>query len=108
MEKISATTRDVILLLLTTIVPVDQVPRDPARINAQTRTITNREQHLREIITLTTIIIIIAAVEVTMPKVQVTEAPAAEVALLQDQALARVQQDQVEEINILIHSNYTL
>ncbi len=106
MEKISATTRDVILLLLTTIVPVDQVPRDPARINAQTRTITNREQHLREIIMLTTIII--AAVEVTMPEVQVTEAPAAEVALLQDQALARVQQDQVEEINILIHSNYTL
>tara|TARA_B100000767_G_C19688557_1_gene502903 strand:- start:393 stop:563 length:171 start_codon:yes stop_codon:yes gene_type:complete len=52
--------------------------------------------------------IIIAAVEVTMPEVQVTEAPAAEVALLQDQALARVQQDQVEEINILIHSNYTL
>ena len=106
MEKISATTRDVILLLLTTIVPVDQVPRNPARINAQTRTITNREQHLREIITLTTIII--AAVEVTMPEVQVTEVPAAEVALLQDQALARVQQDQVEEINILIHSNYTL
>lgn len=103
MEKISATTRDVILLLLTTIVPVDQVPRDPARINAQTRTITNREQHLREIITLTTIIT--AAVEVTMPEVQVTEAPAAEVALLQDQALARVQQVQVEEINIYIHSN---
>ena len=103
MEKISATTRDVILLLLTTIVPVDQVPRDPARINAQTRTITNREQHLREIITLTTIIT--AAVEVTMPEVQVTEAQAAEVALLQDQALARVQQVQVEEINIYIHSN---
>ena len=103
MEKISATTRDVILLLLTTIVPVDQVPRDPARINAQTRTITNREQHLREIITLTTIIT--AAVEVTMPEVQVTEAPAAEVALLQDQALARVQQVQAEEINIYIHSN---
>lgn len=103
MEKISATTRDVILLLLTTIVPVDQVPRDPARINAQTRTITNREQHLREIITLTTIIT--AAVEVTIPEVQVTEAPAAEVALLQDQALARVQQVQVEEINIYIHSN---
>ena len=103
MEKISATTRDVILLLLTTIVPVDQVPRDPARINAQTRTITNREQHLREIITLTTIIT--AAVEVTMPEVQVTEAPVAEVALLQDQALARVQQVQVEEINIYIHSN---
>ena len=103
MEKISATTRDVILLLLTTIVPVDQVPRDPARINVQTRTITNREQHLREIITLTTIIT--AAVEVTMPEVQVTEAPAAEVALLQDQALARVQQVQAEEINIYIHSN---
>tara|TARA_B100000780_G_scaffold235251_1_gene175824 strand:- start:985 stop:1296 length:312 start_codon:yes stop_codon:yes gene_type:complete len=103
MEKISATTRDVILLLLTTIVPVDQVPRDPARINVQTRTITSREQHLREIITLTTIIT--AAVEVTMPEVQVTEAPAAEVALLQDQALARVQQVQVEEINIYIHSN---
>ena len=103
MEKISATTRDVILLLLTTIVPVDQVPRDPARINAQTRTITNREQHLREIITLTTIIT--AAIEVTMPEVQVIEAPAAEVALLQDQALARVQQVQAEEINIYIHSN---
>ena len=103
MEKISATTRDVILLLLTTIVPVDQVPRDPARINVQTRTITSREQHLREIITLTTIIT--AAVEVTMPEVQVTEAPAAEVALLQDQALARVQQVQAEEINIYIHSN---
>ena len=103
MEKISATTRDVILLLLTTIVPVDQVPRDPARINVQTRTITNREQHLREIITLTTIIT--AAVEVIMPEVQVTEAPAAEVALLQDQALARVQQVQAEEINTYIHSN---
>ena len=103
MEKISATTRDVILLLLTTIVPVDQVPRDPARINVQTRTITNREQYLREIITLTTIIT--AAVEVTMPEVQVIEAPAAEVALLQDQALARVQQVQAEEINIYIHSN---
>ena len=103
MEKISATTRDVILLLLTTIVPVDQVPRDPARINVQTRTITNREQHLREIITLTTIIT--AAVEVTMPEVQVPEAPAAEVALLQDQALARVQQVQAEEINTYIHSN---
>ena len=98
MEKISATTRDVTLLLLTTIVPVDQVPRDPARINAQTRTITNREQHLREIITLTTIIT--AAVEVPMPEVQ-----AAEVVLLLDQVLARVRQVQAEEINIHIHSN---
>ena len=99
----SATTRDVTLLLLTTIVVVDQVQRDLARIHVQTRTITNREQHLQEVITLTTIIT--AVVEVPMPEVQATEAPAAEVALLQDQALARVRQVQAEEINIHIHSN---
>ena len=89
MVRKSATTRDVTLLLLTKIVVVDQVQRDLARIHVQTRTITNREQHLQEVITLTTIIT--AAVEVPMPEVQ-----AAEVVLLLDQ---------VEEINILIHSN---
>ena len=89
----SATTRDVILLLLTTIVVFVQVQRDPTRIHVQTRTITNREQHLRKVITLTTIIT--AAVE----------APAAEVVLLLDQVLARVRQVQAEEINIYIHSN---
>ena len=94
----SATTRDVTLLLLTTIVVFDQVQRDLARIHVQTRTITNREQHLQEIITLTTIIT--AAVEVPMPEVQ-----AAEVVLLLDQVLARVRQVQAEEINIHIHSN---
>ena len=94
----SATTRDVTLLLLTTIVVVDQVQRDLARIHVQTRTITNREQHLQEVITLTTIIT--AAVEVPMPEVQ-----AAEVVLLLDQVLARVRQVQAEEINIHIHSN---
>ena len=62
--------------------------RDQARTHVQTQTITNREQHLREVITLTTIT---AVEEVPMPEVQ-----AAEVALLLDQ---------VEEINILIHSN---
>lgn len=98
MVRKSATTRDVTLLLLTTIVVVDQVQRDLARIHVQTRTITNREQHLREIITLTTIIT--AAVEVPMPEVQ-----AAEVVLLLDQVLARVRQVQAEEINIYIHSN---
>ena len=89
----SATTRDVILLLLTTIVVFVQVKRDQARIHVKTRTITNREQHLREVIKLTTLIT--AAVE----------APAAEVVLLLDQVLARVRQVQAEEINIHIHSN---
>ena len=98
MVRKSATTRDVTLLLLTKIVVVDQVQRDLARIHVQTRTITNREQHLREVITLTTIIT--AAVEVPMPEVQ-----AAEVVLLLDQVLARVRQVQAEEINIHIHSN---
>ena len=93
MVRKSATTRDVILLLLTTIVVFVQVQRDPTRIHVQTRTITNREQHLRKVITLTTIIT--AAVE----------APAAEVVLLLDQVLARVRQVQAEEINIYIHSN---
>lgn len=69
---------------------VDQVLRDLARIHGQTRTITNREQHLREVIMLTTI------------------TTAVEVVLLLGQALAHVHQDQVEEINIHIHSNYTL
>ena len=63
--------------------------RDQARTHVQTQTITNREQHLREVITLTTITT--AVEEVPMPEVQI-----AEVALLLDQ---------VEEINILIHSN---
>ena len=103
MVRKSATTRDVILLLLTTIVVVDQVQRDPTRIHVQTRTITNREQHLREVITLTTILT--AAVEVPMPEVQAAEAPAVEVVLLLDQVLVRVRQDQIEEINIHIHSN---
>ena len=98
MVRKSATTRDVTLLLLTTIVVVDQVQRDLARIHVQTRTITNREQHLQEVITLTTIIT--AAVEVPMPEVQ-----AAEVVLLLDQVIARVRQVQAEEINIHIHSN---
>ena len=98
MVRKSATTRDVTLLLLTTIVVVDQVQRDLARIHVQTRTITNREQRLQEVITLTTIIT--AAVEVPMPEVQ-----AAEVVLLLDQVLARVRQVQAEEINIHIHSN---
>lgn len=98
MVRKSATTRDVILLLLTTIVVFVQVQRDPTRIHVQTRTITNREQHLRKVITLTTIIT--AAVEVPMPEVQ-----AAEVVLLLDQVLARVRQVQAEEINIYIHSN---
>jgi len=103
MVRKSATTRDVILLLLTTIVVVDQVQRDLALIHVQTRTITNREQHLREVITLTTILT--AAVEVPMPEVQAAEAPAVEVVLLLDQVLVRVRQDQIEEINIHIHSN---
>ena len=64
--------------------------RDQARTHVQTQTITNREQHLREVITLTTITT--AAVE----EVQVPEVQVAEVALLLDQ---------VEEINIPIHSN---
>ena len=98
MVRKSATTRDVILLLLTTIVVFVQVQRDPTRIHVQTRTITNREQHLRKVITLTTIIT--AAVEVPMPEVQ-----AAEVVLLLDQVIARVRQVQAEEINIYIHSN---
>ena len=98
MVRKSATTRDVTLLLLTKIVVVDQVQRDLARIHVQTRTITNREQHLQEVITLTTIIT--AAVEVPMAEVQ-----AAEVVLLLDQVLARVRQVQAEEINIHIHSN---
>jgi hypothetical protein len=80
---------------------VDQVLGDLARIQEQTRTITNREQHLREVITLTTITT--AVEEVPMYEVQV-----AEVALLPGQALAHAHQDQVEEINIHIHSNYTL
>ena len=80
---------------------VDQVLRDLARIHGQIRTITNREQHLREVITLTTITT--AVEEVPMYEVQV-----AEVALLPGQALAHAHQDQVEEINIHIHSNYTL
>ena len=80
---------------------VDQVLRDLARIHGQTRTITNREQHLREVIMLTTITT--AVEEVPMHEVQV-----AEVVLLLGQALAHVHQDQVEEINIHIHSNYTL
>ena len=80
---------------------VDQVPRDLARIHGQIRTITNREQHLREVILLTTITT--AVEEVPMHEVQV-----AEVVLLLGQALAHVHQDQVEEINIHIHSNYTL
>ena len=63
--------------------------RDQARTHAQTQTITNREQHLREVITLTTITTAVEAVPV--PEVQVAEVPL----LL----------DQVEEINILIHSN---
>lgn len=79
---------------------VDQVLGDLARIHEQTRTITNREQYLREVITLTTITKAIE--EVPMYEVQV-----AEVALLLGQALAHVHQDQVEEINIHIHSNYT-
>ena len=103
MVRKSATTRDVILLLLTTIVAVVQVQRDPTRIHVQTRTITNQEQHLREVITLTTIIT--AAIEVPMLEVQAAEAPAAEVVLLLDQVLVRVRQDQIEEINIHIHSN---
>ena len=98
MVRKSATTRDVILLLLTTIVVFVQVQRDLARIHVKTRTITNREQRLQEVITLTTIIT--AAVEVPMPEVQ-----AAEVVLLLDQVLARVRQVQAEEINIYIHSN---
>ena len=69
---------------------VDQVLRDLARIHGQTRTITNPEQHLREVIMLTTI------------------TTAVEVVHLLGQALAHVHQDQVEEINIHIHSNYTL
>lgn len=80
---------------------VDQVLRDLARIHGQIRTITNREQHLREVIMLTTITT--AVEEVPMHEVQV-----AEVVLLLGQALAHVHQDQVEEINIHIHSNYTL
>lgn len=80
---------------------VDQVLRDLARIHGQIRTITNREQHLREVILLTTITT--AVEEVPMHEVQV-----AEVVLLLGQALAHVHQDQVEEINIHIHSNYTL
>jgi hypothetical protein len=36
------------------------------------------------------------------------EVQVAEVALLPGQALAHAHQDQVEEINIHIHSNYTL
>ena len=80
---------------------VDQVLGDLARIQEQTRTITNREQHLREVIMLTTITT--AVEEVPMHEVQVTE-----VVLLLGQALAHVHQDQVEEINIHIHSNYTL
>jgi len=62
---------------------VDQVLRDLARIHGQTQTITNREQHLREVITLTTTITV--AIEVTMLEVQ-----AAEVVLLLGQALAHV------------------
>ena len=85
---------------------VDQVLRDLARIHGQIRTITNREQHLREVITLTTTIT--EAIEVTMLEVQAAEALAAEVVLLLGQVLAHVHQDQVEEINIHIHSNYTL
>ena len=80
---------------------VDQVLLDLARIHGQIRTITNREQHLREVILLTTITT--AVEEVPMHEVQV-----AEVVLLLGQALAHVHQDQVEEINIHIHSNYTL
>ena len=80
---------------------VDQVLRDLARIHGQIRTITNREQHLREVIMLTTITT--AVKEVPMHEVQV-----AEVVLLLGQALAHVHQDQVKEINIHIHSNYTL
>ena len=80
---------------------VDQVLRDLARIHGQIRTITNREQHLREVIMLTTITT--AVEEVPMHEVQVTE-----VVLLLGQALDHVHQDQVEEINIHIHSNYTL
>ena len=80
---------------------VDQVIGDLARIHEQTRTITNRKQYLREVITLTTITT--AVEEVPMHEVQVTE-----VVLLLGQALAHVHQDQVEEINIHIHSNYTL
>ena len=80
---------------------VDQVLLDLARIHGQIRTITNREQHLREVIMLTTITTAIE--EVPMHEVQV-----AEVVLLLGQALAHVHQDQVEEINIHIHSNYTL
>ena len=80
---------------------VDQVLRDLARIHGQIRTITNREQHLREVIMLTTITT--AVEEVPMHEVQVTE-----VVLLLGQGLAHVHQDQVEEINIHIHSNYTL
>ena len=76
--------------------------RDQARTHVQTRTITNREQHLREVITLTTIT---AVEEVPMPEVRAAEAPAAEVVLLLDQVLARVRQVQAEEINIYIHSN---
>ena len=75
--------------------------RDQARTHVQTQTITNREQHLREVIMLTTITT--AVEEVPMHEVQVTE-----VVLLLGQALAHVHQDQVEEINIHIHSNYTL
>ena len=50
---------------------VDQVLRDLARIHGQIRTITNREQHLREVIMLTTITT--AVEEVPMHEVQVTE-----------------------------------
>jgi len=85
---------------------VDQVLRDLARIHGQTRTITNREQHLREVIMLTTITT--AVEEVPMLEVQAAEALAVEVVHLLGQALAHVHQDQVEEINIHIHSNYTL
>ena len=80
---------------------VDQVLRDLARIHGQIRTITNRKQHLREVIMLITITT--AVEEVPMHEVQI-----AEVVLLLGQALAQVHQDQVEEINIHIHSNYTL
>lgn len=96
MAKKSATTRDVTLLLLTTIVAVDQVQRNLELIHVQTRTITNREHHLREVI---------IPITITVEEVLMFEVRAAEVHHLQDQVLAPVLQVQVEEINNHTHFN---
>ena len=69
-------------------------------IQGRTRTITNREHRLQEVIISTTITV----VEVLMFEVQAAEVRAAEV-LLQDQVLAPVHRHQVEEINNHTHSN---